>query len=496
MTRSRSERPLKDEHPLSDGHAALTTDHFKLIASNGFGQGRHTYPHSMAWFGEHVYVGTTVHSLCMTRVAPPTAPAQLDPWPVKVPDNIFSLDLRAHIWRYGPKAGAAWEMVHESPIITGRNGQEVPRDIGYRGMAVCQAEGESKPALYVSAGSSASRGLGAIILRTEDGKSFTVVSEPGLGDPDVASFRTLVSFRNRLYTSPAGAARAWNVASRPSVRECRDPQSGVWQEVSAPGFGEPANQAIFEMGVFDDHLYAGTANAKTGYQIWKTDAEGEPPYHWTKVLDGGAGRGRLNEGVTSMCAFNGALYVGGGIQHGGYDRNFDVGPAAAELIRIRPDDDYDIVAGGARDTPRGFKVPLSGKGPGFDNFFIGYIWYMAVFGGRLYVGTFDSCVFLRWATGDKVRHWLKGYDVERILKTEGGFDLWSSADGADWQLVTRTGFDNAYNYGARTLASSPYGLFVGAANPFAPEVAVRQPDGTWQYEVNPRGGLEIFFGQP
>jgi ubiquinone/menaquinone biosynthesis C-methylase UbiE len=45
------------------------------------------------------------------------------------------------------------------------------------------------------------------------------------------------------------------------------------------------------------------------------------------------------------------------------------------------------------------------------------------------------------------------------------------------------------------MVSSPYGIFVGASNPFAPEVAIRRVAG-WNYEENHKGGLEIWFGSP
>lgn len=466
---------------------------FRPVAVGGFGTGHHTYAHSMAWFGDRLYVGTTVHTLCLVRAAPPKTPAALDPWPVPVPADLFSLDLRAQIWRFDPVSGT-WEQAFVSPVIEGRGGKPVARDIGYRGMAVCRAAGESRESLYVAAGSSASRGWGAQLLGSSDGRTFEPVGEPGLGDPDVASFRALVAFRDRLYTSPAGMAKAWNVSSRPSVLECPDPRSGHWREVSRPGFGDPENRSIFELAVFDDHLYAGTANPRRGLEVWKTSARGEPPYRWTKVLDRGGGRGPLNEGVTSMCAFDGALYVGTGIQHGGYDRNFGVGPAAAEVLRIHPDDTWDVVVGSPRRVGFASKGPLSGLGPGFGNFFIGYIWSMAAWAGRLYVGTFDSSTFVRFATGERVSRWLRTIGPEAVVEREGGFDLWSTADGVEWTCLTRTGFGNPYNYGARTMVSSPRGLFIGTANPFGPRVAVRRDDG-WRYEPNPRGGLEIWHGQ-
>ena len=45
---------------------------------------------------------------------------------------------------------------------------------------------------------------------------------------------------------------------------------------------QPHNIAIFEMAEFQDHLYAGTGNLN-GFQVWKTDATGTPPYRWQQV---------------------------------------------------------------------------------------------------------------------------------------------------------------------------------------------------------------------
>ena len=60
--------------------------------------------------------------------------------------------------------------------------------------------------------------------------------------------------------------------------------------------------------------------------------------------------------------------------------------------------------------------------------------------------------------------------------------------------VNRQGFGNPYNYGLRTLVSTPHGFFLGTANPFGPRVAVRRGD-QWRYEDNPQGGLEIWLGR-
>jgi hypothetical protein len=251
------------------------------------------------------------------------------------------------------------------------------------------------------------------------------------------------------------------------------------------------------MAVFADHLYAGTMNPATGFQIWKTRAEGAPPFRWERVITRGAYRGPLNEAALSMVAFDDALYVGTGIQNGGYDRANDVGPASPELIRVYPDGSWDLLVGEARGTPEGFKRPLSGLGPGFDTWSVGYFWRMAELDGVLYLGTFDWSVMSQYlavpSLGAQARlaQWFGNHNLARF---NGGFDLRCSRDGVHWIPVSADGFGNPYNFGARTLLGTPRGLFVGTANPFGPEVAARSPDG-WVYAANPRGGAEVWLGE-
>ena len=294
-----------------------------------------------------------------------------------------------------------------------------------------------------------------------------------------------------------------------------------WQVACQPGFGDQNNKTIFEMVVFNGWLYAGTFNPIRGFQLWKTDAGGSPPFSWIQVLVDGAHRGSLNEGAVSMCVFQDALYIGTGIQNGGHDLTYDVGPAAAEVVRVYPDDSWELVVGAARHTPDGYRAPLSELGPGFDNFFNGYVWRMEAHAGRLYAGTCDWSTVLPFAVGvrsqpaqpqtaqlpagpgsgahdprlvrilDGLLRWL---EPDNLVKFEGGFDLWSTGDGVTWLPVTTTGFGNPYNYGLRTMASTPHGLFLGTANPFGPEVATRFGDG-WCYTPNPAAGTEIWLAR-
>jgi ubiquinone/menaquinone biosynthesis C-methylase UbiE len=408
--------------------------------------------------------------------------------------DLYDLDMRAQIWRYNPRTNH-WQRVHVSPLVDGIKGRRVPREIGYRNMIVFQGKSDPAPALYVSTMSWV-EAPGALFLRSLDGLKFTPVSEPGLKDSSASSFRSIVNLNGRLYTSPAGSGSAFYSAQRPLVVESDNPRRGVWRPVSEPAFGDSGNTVIGEFAVFNDYLYAGTVNPERGYQIWKTRAVGKPPYRWTKVVGSGAGRGKLNEGVLSFCVFNQALYVGGHISMGGHDKKNNVGPAAAELIRLYPDDTWDIVVGTPQVTLQGYKVPLSGMGPGFGNPFNGYFWCMQRHDGWLYVGTFDSTVFLRFAdlrrTPHETRTVLQVNGIDNIIEAEGGFDLWRSRDGLHWTPVTNNGFRNPYNYGARNIVSTPYGLFLGTANPFGPRVAVERKPDDWVYEPNHRGGLEVW----
>lgn len=479
--------------------AGLARGNFRRIAVNGFGDPHNSYAHAMTWFQDRLYVSTTRDNLVLPKLRYPFE-IPLVCWPVPVPGNVWDLDLRAQIWRYDPRDGT-WERVFVSPMVEAVDGGEVPLSVAFRSMAVFQGRHDAAPALYAPTFAPSRLAVGSVMLRSTDGVRFEVASEPGLGLTEwkFRSFRTLLAFKGRLFTSPTMGATPGqpNIAGMAGVLVSDDPASGRWHIANEPNFGDPANVTVFELGTLGDFLYAGAANLKEGFQVWKTDAEGDPPFRWTRVLSHGAHRGRLNQGAMTMVPFKDHLYIGAAIQNGGYDRMNNVGPAAAELIRLRPDDTWDLIAGDPRPTPDGMKVPLSGHGAGFGNPFAGYFWQMCEHAGWLYVSTFDSSVFLPWHPGttapEHLRNLLDGTTLENLLQLYGGFDLWRTCDGVHWAPVTRNGFGNRYNYGARTMLSSPHGLFVGTTNPFGPEVAVRRAGG-WRYEPNAAGGVEVWLG--
>ncbi|MGL5083579.1 MAG: hypothetical protein ACRC8A_19020 [Microcoleaceae cyanobacterium] len=468
---------------------------FRKICINGFGDGNNAYAHSMAWFKDHLYVGTTRANLCLLRHS--MKKITIDTWPVECPYPVYSsefeqIQARAEIWRYSLVLDS-WERVFQAPMVFGNTGEEMSRDLGYRGMVVFQGKSDPEPALYISTWSR-SRGDGPLILRSEDGKTFDTVSKPGLVGLPVTSFRTLVPFKGRLFTAPSGAAKGNpNTAGVTMIYESDDPAQGQWRPINEPNFGDPDNSTVFEMKGFGDYLYAGTFNIQ-GFQIWRTRAEGSLPYHWERVMDRGGDRGCLNQIATSMMVFNDALYVGSGIQNGGYDRLNQIGPAGVEILRIQADGSWDVIMGNIR--PNG-KRPISGYPPGFGNLCNGYLWRMGVHEGWLYAATMDWSIFLRYVNlankPPRTMRLLQRVGLETIMHNQAGFELWRTADGENWVPVDCRGFGNPYNYGVRNIISTPHGVFLGTTNPFGPKVAVPQGE-AWHYVDNPQGGLEVWLG--
>lgn len=491
--------------PPTTKPAPLTAGNFRRVAQGGFGDGCNSYAYSSVWFDGRLYIGTVRNVLPVVMLRWPFKIPFVTP-PVPMVSAVSELDLRGQIWRYDPVGGGDWERVFRSPLVEGLNGQPAPLAVGFRCMTIYQGVNDPKPAIYtfpVVGGNAKS----AVTLRSYNGTEFEQLPPPdvpGAGS-EFGSFRAVVSFKGKLFVAPSHARAIAdsdktqvNVAPVVGVLCTEDPASGVWQISSPPSFDDPTNVVVFDMAASGGYLYASVGNIRKGFQLWRTAGEGPAPHDWELVLDRGADRGQLNQAVISFAEFDGALYLGTGIQNGGFDRTNNVGPAAAEVLRVWPDKTWDLVVGEPRQSRQGLKIPLSGMNAGFDNPLGTYMWRMAVHDGTLYVGTHDLSTFSIYADpATWPPHLKRLHDprlFEQFLRRRGGCDLWRTTNGERWSPVTQNGFDCPYNYGIRVLQSTPHGLFVGTANPFGPEVAVRSADG-WRHVENPRGGLEVHWGR-
>ncbi len=487
---------------LTGAARGLSAKDFRPIATQGFGDGYNSYAHSMAWFQGRLYVGTTRANFCLVKLHQGICQAwDLEVWPVECPDDlegIYALDRRAQIWCYTPET-RTWRQVLQAPLVEGTDGSQVAREYGYRAMTVFQGESDVAPALYVAT-TSPGRAPGAMILRSQDGETFTPVLDYRDLGLAIVSSRLLVAYKGRLYTSPTATRQASPSASRPGrsnisgapiIYASADPARGSWQQVSEPGFGDETNEGVFTLAEFQGRLYAGTLNNQ-GYQVWDTTGDGQ----WRQVVKAGAGRGPLNQIALAMMPFGDALYIGSGIQQAGYDVVNRIGPGGAELVRLNCDHTWQVVVGNRRRSSQG--EPLSTYPPGFGNLLNGYFWTMAVHEGWLYLGTFNMAgLMLTWrrlgGLPARQRRLITQVGIDTILRQPGGFELWRSADGENWLPVDRGGLGNRYNIGLRTMVSTPHGLFIGTTNPFGPRLAVKQGS-EWVYQDNPRGGLEVWQG--
>jgi hypothetical protein len=432
----------------------LSADRFTTIATEGLGRESSGTAGSMVYFRDSVFVGT----VCGNPITPSDAPRILrhdvesGTWTTAYESPLIDPHPRSHVRerRLSADGGAPDHRHRAGAAEKGNAAGKIPRDFGYRSMCVFQGKSDRTPALYLS---TISR-TGAIILRSTDGEAFEPVSEPGLGDPSVYSFRGLVEFNGWLFASPAGTVTNTyldrNLPRHPQIYVSNDPLKGKWFEAAESGFGDASNVAIYSVHPALGRLYAGTANPDLGCQVWQTEARGKPPFDWSPVIVNGGGAFNTNFTVAAMAEFNGALYAGIGITGFGYETAHDLGPASGELWRIHPDGCWDLIAGRMRFTPHGLKVPLSLLGPGLGDFYNSMVRSLVTHHGVLYLGTFQ------WEA-------YRCFEINSP-KVVGGYQLWASIDGESWTPVLEDGNGSPADLGIASLLSTPHGLFAGTSN--------------------------------
>jgi len=431
----------------------LRRSDFAAVAPQGFGDRDNSQTWGTVWFRDALYVGTGRATYCVQQATLELFQPFPDPFPpqdedVVCPDDPHDIPLQAEIWRWTPADGS-WTRVHQAPMDVPILGTDkfTSRDIGYRGMVVFperQRDGSVKRVLYVSAVSSrGAQGVGfngpvppPRILRSEDGERFTPVpQDPGtfMGDTLVSGFRTLKAFHGKLYVVASVGLLGHGI-----ILESEQPWLGndAFRQVSPPDL------RFFEIETYNGFLYAGTggqpANNDPPFRLLKTNAKGEPPYTFTEVIPEAAYRTSLRSAaVISMREFKNRLFVG-------TDR---------ELLRVNPDDSWDLVIGTPRDTPAGLKVPLGGMNIGFDSVFGIHMWRMTDSDGWLYIGTQDQST-----------KWRNLSIINSLLEPGMGFDLYATNDGWHFTRISRNGFDDLFNNGVRNFVSTPAGFFLGTAN--------------------------------
>ena len=461
--------------PVAAAQQVVFSDAVTEAALQGFGDRQNSQAWAMGWFKGRLYLGTGRSTFCVQQAVLEIYIPELNPYPPDDPDfdctpEPADLPLQAEIWRWTPDPGdptapGTWDRVYQAVNDVLIQGTDPPkytsRDTGYRGMTVFR-EADGTEALYVSGVSSrAERGFGFLgpvpppqILRSVDGETFRPIpQDPGtfLGDTSVTGFRSLLTYKDRLYVLASVGQLGHGV-----IFTAKHPERGnnaFWQ-ISPFDPATGMDMTFFEIAVYNGYLWAGTgvqpARHDIPFSLMKTSGprpgrgrrNRRVPHEFTTVIPSGAFKKRSpSAAVISLKEFKGRLYVG-------TDR---------EVLRVNPDDSWDLVAGTARETPEGRKLePLSGFDVGFDNFFNVHMWRMGVHDGCLYIGTHDQST--KWRNNP-------------LLGTEGikrrmGADIFSTCDGWHYAMVTRDGMGDFFNTGWRNMESTPYGFFMGSANHF------------------------------
>jgi hypothetical protein len=348
--------------------------------------------------------------------------------------------------------------------------------VGFRGMTVYK-ENDGTEALYVGgvSGNAIYYALPQfagnlfpppIILRSTDGVNFVPIPEdPGTfmgnlvsGNPDVqvASIRSMVAANGQMF------AAVTNFRGEGFMIASPNPSQGdnAWQRVS-PTPAVP-NFAVWILANYNNMLYVGTGDRENdlGYGVYYTsNGPGDPtPYQFTPVImDGGWQPDETLRSPTTL-----TMHVwndpADGLQHlmCGTDRKI-------EIVRVNPDNSWDLVMGQPRATPDGWKAPLSGIGYYFDNDFNGHIWQMqdetwnplpgqATTNLGLHATTWDWAILLRQATL-----------TAQPTTGEEGFDHFYSPDATHWYIVSKVGMGDGLNMGGRSGVFTPFGLFWGTA---------------------------------
>lgn len=454
----------------------LQARNFSHSAPRGFGDRHNSWPQSMVWYNNHLYVGTSRDSICSSiysiheyLIVPTFGQALADlyfPYPPTDPDlscasDGADLSLQAEIWRWSPFTNG-WQRVYQSPATLDnpgpgppappRPGKKLPYEVSFRGLAV-HRDPNGQEALYAFGINST--GLWdrnqlppPRILRTTDGMNWTPLPQaPGSFlhtlpfNPDHSSFRSPVSYDGKLFVL------CGPVFGQGTIIASANPAQGnnAWFQAS------PQGMLFYEMEVFNGWLYIGGFDPDRGYQVFKTKAQGSPPYQLTTVVPPGAFLTvRPSKSVVSMHVHYGRLYVGTGSQ--------------TEVIRINPDDTWELVAGEPRlnTATNEWLYPISGLDAGFGQTLNDHAWYMTDPYNHLYIGTYNA------ATGSR-----NDPKFGPMLQNSLGAHLYRTPDNWYFSPVTMNGFANIsgalggkFDYGIRTMASTPYGVFVGTANDY------------------------------
>ena len=288
----------------------------------------------------------------------------------------------------------------------------------------------------------------------------------------IFSFSIIVVF-SMLVGLTVSTAQTFQPPSLPEVA----PSQPSWMQVNINGFGDPYNQGIFGLEVFNDHLYATSGNWIIGAQVWRLEINGS----WVAVSEPGFGSSYANKNRTipDMTVFSGNLYAGtawGGfagqvwrspngatwnlVANNGFGNSNNLGVAPFGTFK------GFIYAGTIFDSngTNGLEIWRSATGSPGD-------WHNVVSGGKGNTNNYLATSFTEF--GD--------YFYAAIENMHDGVEIWRTDDGSTWTTVSSGGFGDADNTQTGGMTIYNGYLYVGTRNDVTGAQLFRSANGTtWE----------------
>jgi len=213
-----------------------------------------------------------------------------------------------------------------------------------------------------------------IVLRSSNGAFFT--------EDDLEAWPT------REAPHPAVVHGQWQVRCREGLLEKARASSDSWDAL--PQLGSAQASVAFALP-FGNAILVGADDATLGSRVdlLQLDAAGEPS--WQSVFERGAGLYTFAARLIGWVPLDGRCYL---ITAPLADR--DSGPGIGfNLLEIAADGAWELLVGPPRVTPSGFRVPLTGRGAGLDEFQPGSAEFFIAQNGQLLLGTINVLEGLR-----------------------------------------------------------------------------------------------------
>ena len=300
-------------------------DDFSRIAEGGFGDEMNNYAWSMGHLNGDLYVGVGRNSTwgVINGMGLPPEITDIIYEEITVPTmdptewEQFANDMRGEIWRYHD---GGWEQVYQASVFWApARARWLTSEIGFRGPMVTFTNKWGEEAIYTSrAGATPPNN---VILKSTDGVTWERVRTPSIvcnSHPYMGTPRAMAVHNGKLYV---GAGEAGAYGGGPFIWATDDPVAATglcspahnWTLVADfSGFDPGTNTAIGALASFNGYLYAGVDNPETGFQVWRSNAQGpaDPEQgEWTRIVEYGAGD-MHNWRAACMDVLDNQLYVG------------------------------------------------------------------------------------------------------------------------------------------------------------------------------------------